>query len=385
MSVHVLKTPPLSLYIHLPWCVQKCPYCDFNSHRQPANPDYPRYVDALLADLRFESASIEGRALESIFIGGGTPSLFPADEVKRLLDAVSGLITCSNVMEVTLEANPGTLEAVRYADYREAGINRLSIGVQSFNEQALQRLGRIHGPNEAIRAFYQAREAGFENINLDLMFGLPNQKVDEAECDIETAIRLAPEHISYYQLTIEPNTRFAISPPRLPSEERLWDIQQKGQAMLAVAGYKQYEISAYARSNRECRHNINYWHFGDYLGIGAGAHGKISDRIAQRIGRSSRIRGPEAYMSVAGTPAALSSNYVLTETDLVVEFMMNLLRLNSGFTETHYQDRTGLSYAKIEPLLLQAQQRGLLQSHGTTILPTELGHRYLNDLLALFV
>ena len=381
----MLKTPPLSLYIHLPWCVRKCPYCDFNSHRQPADQSYSKYIDALLADLRFESASVEGRALVSIFIGGGTPSLFPADEVKRLLDAVSSLIACSDGMEVTLEANPGTLEAGRYADYRKAGINRLSIGVQSFSEKALQRLGRIHGLKEAIQAFHQAREAGFDNINLDLMYGLPAQTVAEAMFDVESAVGLAPEHISYYQLTIEPNTRFAATPPRLPSEEQLWDIQQKGQAMLAAAGYRQYEISAYSRANRQCRHNNNYWNFGDYLGIGAGAHGKISDRTAQRIRRRSRIRGPEAYMAAAGSPAALSGNHLLSEADLVVEFMMNLLRLSSGFTETLFQDRTGLSYGRINPTLLQAQKRGLLRLQGTTILPTALGHRYLNDLLALFV
>ncbi|HXK57578.1 MAG TPA: radical SAM family heme chaperone HemW, partial [Gammaproteobacteria bacterium] len=229
----MLTTPPLSLYIHLPWCMRKCPYCDFNSHPLPPVYDYAAYVDALLADLRFELGSIQRRTLETIFIGGGTPSLFPANQVKRVLDAVFDLVPCAKGVEVTLEANPGRLEGGRYAGYREAGINRLSIGVQSFNDRALQRLGRIHGADMALRAFFLAREAGFENINLDLMFGLPMQTVDEAGLDLETAITLAPEHTSYYQLTIEPNTRFAVAPPPLPEEGRLWNIQTRGQKMLA--------------------------------------------------------------------------------------------------------------------------------------------------------
>ena len=381
----MLNIPPLSLYIHLPWCVEKCPYCDFNSHRQPLNPDYSNYVDALLADLQFGLESVDGRMLETIFLGGGTPSLFPAGQVKRLLDSVSDLIACANGMEVTLEANPGTLEAGRYAGYREAGVNRLSIGVQSFNDRALQRLGRIHTSQDALQAFSQAREAGFENINLDLMFGLPAQTVAEAGIDVETAINLNPEHISYYQLTIEPNTRFAVAPPLLPVEGHLWDMQLQGQTLLAAAEYQQYEVSAYARFQRQCRHNLNYWNFGDYLGIGAGAHGKISDPLRQRVRRSSRIRRPEAYLAAAGTPDALSGNYTLSNADLVIEFMMNLLRLDDGFTERLFQDRTGLSFTGVRPILSQALERGLLHLDGDKFKPTALGHRYLNDLLTLFV
>jgi len=349
------------------------------------DPGYSSYIDALLADLRFELTPIEGRIVESVFIGGGTPSLFPAEQIKRLLDGIADQIACSNPMEATLEANPGTLEAGRYAGYREAGINRLSLGVQSFSSAALRHLGRIHGPDESIQAFSQAREAGFENINLDLMFGLPKQSVEEAGFDLQTAIDLAPEHISYYQLTIEPNTRFAAYPPSLPNDARLWDIQQQGQLMLSGAGYKQYEVSAYSRAERQCRHNLNYWNFGDYLGIGAGAHGKVSDPLRKQIRRRSRIRGPEPYMAAAGTPQALSGSFSLKEADLIIEFMMNLLRLNSGFSEQLFQDRTGLPIARVKPILLAAQRGGLLLSKGESIRPTDLGHRYLNDLLAFFV
>lgn len=365
--------------------MRKCPYCDFNSHPLPPVYDYAAYVDALLADLRFELGSIQGRTLETIFIGGGTPSLFPANQVKRVLDAVSDLVPCAKGVEVTLEANPGTLEGGRYAGYREAGINRLSIGVQSFNDRALQRLGRIHGADMALRAFFLAREAGFENINLDLMFGLPMQTVDEAGLDLETAITLAPEHISYYQLTIEPNTRFAVAPPPLPEEGRLWNIQTRGQKMLARAGYHRYEVSAYASSRRRCRHNLNYWEFGDYLGIGAGAHSKVSDTPGQRVRRCSRIASPAAFTAAAGTRDALSSDYHLSETDLIIEFMMNLLRLSTGFTEDLFQNRTGLPYARVKPMLSEALRRGLLHSDGTQYRPTALGHRYLNDLLVLFL
>ena len=382
----MLNTPPLSLYIHLPWCVRKCPYCDFNSHRQPLNPGYSDYIDALLADLRFQLSSIQGRGIETIFIGGGTPSLFPASEIRRLLHEVSHLVGGINAVEVTLEANPGTLEAGRYAGYREAGINRLSIGVQSFNDRALQSLGRIHGSEEIYKAVSQAREAGFENINLDLMFGLPEQSVEEARIDVETAVNLNPEHISYYQLTIEPNTRFALSPPPLlPSDDHLWDIQLQGRARLVDAGYQQYEISAYSRVQKECRHNLNYWTFGDYLGIGAGAHSKLSDQTQQRIRRSSRVRSPEAYMAAAGTRGALSGEYFLKDTDLVIEFMMNLLRLNGGFTAQLFRDRTGLPLSRVEPILAEAQRRGLLSTDGMEFGATPWGHRYLNDLLTLFI
>jgi len=349
------------------------------------NPRYSDYVDSLIADLRFELGLVEGRVLDSIFIGGGTPSLFPASQINRLLAAVSDLLGCRSGMEVTLEANPGTLEAGRFAAYREAGVNRLSIGAQSFNARALQNMGRIHGPEQVIHAVSQARAGGFKNINLDLMFGLPGQSLEEARCDVEVAIELDPEHISYYQLTIEPNTQFAVSPPVLPSDERLWDIQRQGQALLGDAGYRQYEISAYSMVDKQCRHNLNYWNFGDYLGIGAGAHGKISDSETQRVTRRSRVRGPALYLEYAGSKHVLSSDVHINEEGLMLEFMMNLLRLNAGFTEALFQDRTGISCARVQPVLLEAQLRGLLQLDLDRIKPTQLGHRYLNDLLGLFV
>lgn len=364
--------PPLSLYIHLPWCVRKCPYCDFNSHRQPTDPDFSGYVDALLADLRLEAALVEGRMLESIFIGGGTPSLFPAKQIERLINGVAALLACKHEMEVTIEANPGTLESGRYTDYRDAGVNRLSIGVQSFNTKSLQRLGRIHGPDEAVQAFIQARNAGFNNINLDLMFGLPEQNIKDARSDVESAIGLAPDHISYYQLTIEPNTGFAADPPALPSEECIWDIQLQGQELLERAGYQQYEISAYCKTQMTCRHNLNYWQFGDYLGIGAGAHSKVTDTLHKAVKRCARVKSPALYLSLAGTQRAITGIHCLHETDLKIEFMMNLLRLKSGFSMQLYLDRTGLPLSSLSTPLNKAQQRGLLIREKTTTNPQSL-------------
>lgn len=381
----MLKTPPLSLYIHLPWCVQKCPYCDFNSYRRSDNLDFTAYVTALLSDLRLELPLVADRKVESIFIGGGTPSLFPPAEVQWLLQGVRDLVACDSSMEVTLEANPGTLEAGRFAAYRKAGVTRLSLGVQSFNADALQRIGRIHGPGEVVRAFRQARSAGFGNINLDLMFGLPCQTVEEATRDLENAIDLAPEHISYYQLTIEPKTGFAASPPPLPTEECIWEMQQQGEVRLQAAGYWQYEVSAYAQAQYPCRHNLNYWNFGDYLGIGAGAHAKLSDEVRQCVWRRSRVAAPGVFLSAAGSDRVLAEQHKLGEADLIIEFMMNLLRLNTGFSRQLFQERTGLSYSKVEPLLSVARQRGLLQQAGEQWLPTAMGRRYLNDLLTLFI
>lgn len=381
----MLIAPPLSLYIHLPWCVRKCPYCDFNSHRQPATADFSGYVDALLADFRSALPEVEGRQLESIFIGGGTPSLFPAKQIERLINGVKALIACSNAMEVTLEANPGTLESGRYAAYRDAGANRLSIGVQSFSANALQRLGRIHGPDEALLAFNQARDAGFININLDLMFGLPEQSIRDAQFDVETAIRLAPEHISYYQLTIEPNTGFAATPPALPSEEHIWDIQLQGQELLERAGYQQYEISAYSSIQNRCRHNLNYWQFGDYLGVGAGAHSKLTHPLQKTVTRSARVRSPALYIGTAGTKSAIAGTHHLQEADLIIEFMMNLLRLKSGFSEQFFMERTGLPLSSLSSMLNKAQQLGLVIEEKHTYRASETGHRYLNDLLELFL
>ena len=337
------EPPPLSLYVHLPWCVRKCPYCDFNSHPRRPEDDEVRYLDALLADLGLELKSVAGRPLHSVFIGGGTPSLFSGGSIRRLLQTVRELAPCSPQIEVTLEANPGTAEVARFAAYREAGVNRLSIGVQSFSARSLELLGRIHGPDEAERAVEMARRAGFDNLNLDLMFGLPKQDLEGAQHDLGVALDLAPGHISYYQLTLEPNTAFHHAPPSLPDEDVVWEMQQAGLNRLSGGGYHRYEVSAYARPGHRCRHNLNYWGFGDYLGIGAGAHGKLSLPDGG-IERRWKLRHPLAYAAGAGTPAALAGSRALTRDDAVLEFMMNALRLDQGFTVGQFEARTGVGF-----------------------------------------
>jgi oxygen-independent coproporphyrinogen-3 oxidase len=384
-SSHADASIPLGLYLHMPWCVRKCPYCDFNSHQVPEHLDHNVYIDALLKDLALEMPLARGRALQSVFIGGGTPSLFPPEQIRRLVDNITGNFICPPDMEVTLEANPGTLESGRYQGYREAGVNRLSIGVQSFDADALGRLGRIHGPGEAVEALQSAREAGFDNINLDLMFGLPGQSVTRAMADVERAISLRPEHISYYQLTLEPNTAFHKAPPKLPAEDSVWKIQQQGHALLAAAGYRRYEVSAFAQSGRQCRHNLNYWRFGDYMGVGAGAHGKLSDPRARRVARRWRLRGPGSYLQSAGSKEALAGESVLEEADLKLEFMMNALRLRDGFSPALFQGRTGLSFTSVESLIREGVERGLIENRGTGIAATPRGYRFLDDLVSLFM
>jgi len=376
---------PLGLYVHLPWCVRKCPYCDFNSHQAPGPLNYSVYIEALLRDLAFERPLARGRVLQSVFIGGGTPSLFPPEQVRRLMDGIIGNYFCAPDMEVTLEANPGTLESGRYLAYREGGINRLSIGVQSFDADALGRLGRIHGPAEAAAAVVSAKEAGFDNINLDLMFGLPGQTLSGAMTDVERAIGLEPAHISYYQLTLEPNTPFYNAPPQLPSDDNVWKIQQQGLALLAASGYRRYEVSAFARQGRECRHNLNYWQFGDYMGIGAGAHGKLSDANATRVVRRWRLRGPGDYQRTAGSQEALAGERVLVESDLKLEFVMNALRLQRGFSGELLRGRTGLSLSAVESRIREGVEKGLIENRGTAIAATPLGYRFLDDLVGLFV
>jgi len=376
---------PLGLYLHMPWCVRKCPYCDFNSHQVPEHLEHSVYIDALLKDLALEMPLARGRALQSVFFGGGTPSLFPPEQIRRLMDKITVNFICPPDMEVTLEANPGTLESGRYLGYREAGVNRLSIGVQSFDADALGRLGRIHGPGEAVEALQSARAAGFDNINLDLMFGLPGQTVTRAMADVERAISLKPEHISYYQLTLEPNTAFYKAPPTLPAEDSVWKIQQQGHGLLAAAGYRRYEVSAFARAGRRCRHNLNYWRFGDYLGVGAGAHGKLSDPGARRVVRRWRLRGPGSYLQSAGSKGALAGESVLDEADLKLEFMMNALRLHDGFSPALFQGRTGLSFTAVESLIREGMERGLIENRGTAIAATPLGYRFLDDLVSLFM
>jgi oxygen-independent coproporphyrinogen-3 oxidase len=380
----LFKLPPLSLYVHIPWCIQKCPYCDFNSWGMRDELDEQAYVNALLADLEGELAFVHGRELQSIFIGGGTPSLFSGSAIGRLLEGVRQYILFTENMEVTLEANPGASEAARFAAYRRAGVNRLSIGVQSLHGESLQRLGRIHGPQEAVAAVEAARAAGFDNINLDLMFGLPGQALEQAMADLQAVMDLEPEHISYYQLTLEPGTPFYRSPPPLPEDDLLWEIFRQGQQLLAEQGYRQYEVSAYAQSGRECRHNLNYWTFGDYIGIGAGAHGKMSDPHG-RVERRSKIADPRAYLESGGGGAALVDSNRLEETDLAFEFMMNALRLCHGFTPRLFEMRTGLPFDWIKGQLDEAEASGLLEVSSQGVCPTLRGHAMLNDLVSVFL
>ncbi|MBI5451635.1 MAG: oxygen-independent coproporphyrinogen III oxidase-like protein [Gammaproteobacteria bacterium] len=377
--------PPLALYIHLPWCVRKCPYCDFNSHAAPGQLPELEYVAALLADLEQELPRVWGRTVHSIFLGGGTPSLFSPAALDQLLSGVQARLKLQPGLEITLEANPGTFEQQRFRDFRQLGINRLSIGIQSFSDLQLKKLGRIHNGGEARQAIAMARHAGFDNLNLDLMFGLPQQTLAEAQADLLTALSFEPQHLSYYQLTLEPNTPFAHQPPVLPHEDTLWQIQCAGLDLLASRGFQHYEISAHARPGQQCRHNLNYWLFGDYLGIGAGAHGKITDAAAQHITRRSKQRHPQRYLETAATPDVVSEQRIVSRQEVGLEFLMNTLRLHDGFPVALFRERCGTPLTLISAGLQQAEQRGLIEQDLQWIRPTELGRRYLNDLLSLFV
>nr|WP_202401929.1 radical SAM family heme chaperone HemW [Pseudomonas oryzihabitans] len=374
--------PPLALYVHIPWCVRKCPYCDFNSHA--AGPTLPEteYVDALLADLDQDLIHVHGRPLTSIFFGGGTPSLFSAEALGRLLDGVARRLSLAPDIEITLEANPGTFEQAKFVAYRGLGINRLSIGIQSFQDAKLKALGRIHGRDEAIRAADRARAAGFDNFNLDLMHGLPEQSVADALGDLDQAIALAPTHLSWYQLTMEPNTVFWSQPPELPEDDTLWDIQEAGQARLAAAGYQQYETSAYAQPGRQARHNLNYWGFGDFLGIGAGAHAKLSAPDGTLL-RTWKTRLPKDYLDPA--KAFQAGAKALAPADLPFDFMMNALRLVDGVPAAWYPQRTGQSLDSLAPALTAARQAGLLAEDAQRLRPTARGQLFLNDLLQSFL
>ena len=378
--------PPLSLYAHLPWCVKKCPYCDFNSHEPgPAGPAEARYVAALIADLEFELPRIRDRAITSLFIGGGTPSLFSGRALAGLLEAFRARLNLAPGIEITLEANPGSAEAARFDAYRRAGVNRLSIGAQSFNARHLRALGRGHNAAEARRAIELARRAGFENLNIDLMFGLPGQTVEAALADLETAVEPGPAHISWYQLTIEPNTVFYRRPPPLPAEDRLWEIETAGQRYLRQRGYRHYEISAYAQAGRRCLHNLNYWQFGDYLGLGAGAESKLTAIDGSGVERRRRHRLPERYMALAGSAAAISETRRLSQADLVFEFMLNAMRLSAGVASALFSERTGLPATALGQAAERAIRRGLLSMDNGIIRPTATGRRYLNDLLEIFL
>lgn len=376
------ELPPLALYIHIPWCVKKCPYCDFNSHA--AGPSLPEeaYVDALLADLDADLAHVHGRELTSIFFGGGTPSLFSARALGRLLEGVQRRVAFAADIEITLEANPGTFEQAKFRDYRALGINRLSIGVQSFQAAKLKALGRIHNGDEAIRAADMARAAGFDNFNLDLMHGLPGQSIEDVLFDLRTAIAQQPTHLSWYQLTVEPNTVFWNQPPEVPEDDILWDIQEAGQALLATEGYGQYEVSAYAQTGKAARHNLNYWTFGDFLGIGAGAHAKLSNPDG-RILRSWKTRLPKDYLDP--TKAFQAGTRPLTADELPFEFLMNVLRLTDGVPASLFTARTGLPLEQLSGARREAEQRGLLQANPQRLRATAEGQLFLNDLLQHFL
>lgn len=380
-----LLTPSLSLYLHFPWCVRKCPYCDFNSHELRGELPEQQYINALLAELDFHLPAIWGRPIRSIFMGGGTPSLFSAAMLDHLLCQLRARLNFSPECEITLEANPGTMEQHKFRDFRAIGINRLSIGIQSFAEDQLKRLGRIHDRQQAVTAAETAHHAGFDNFNLDLMYGLPGQTVAEAMADISQAIALAPTHLSHYQLTIEPNTAFAHQPPSLPTENLIADIENVCRTQLADANYTQYEISAFAQPNRQSRHNLNYWQFGDYLGLGAGAHSKVTQVAQQQILRHWNSKHPRDYLQHAGTPQVIAETRQLADADKILEFMMNTLRLHQGFTPALFTERTGLSLLDVQSQLHTAMARGLIELNGDTIRPTEQGRRFLNNLLEIFV
>lgn len=375
--------PPLSLYIHIPWCVRKCPYCDFNSHAQKEVLPENEYIDALIEDLTEQLPLVWGRRLQSIFIGGGTPSLFSSQSMERLLSQLRALIPFEFDMEITLEANPGTAEANKFKGFRAAGINRLSIGVQSFSDEHLKQLGRIHSAKEAFAAIEMAQQAGFEKINIDLMHGLPQQQVTDAKNDLTQAIATGVTHLSWYQLTLEPNTLFYQRPPTLPDDEILIDIQDMGEEYLRSVGFLQYEVSAYAKSPQvQSRHNLNYWTFGDYLAIGAGAHGKLTLPAENKIIRFSKFRSPKDYLNPAKQYEQTRKE--IKPKELPLEFMMNALRLVDGVPEHYFFERTGLSLQIIEPQLRQAEERELIDRSNGCLKATPLGHRFLNDLLDHF-
>jgi oxygen-independent coproporphyrinogen-3 oxidase len=376
------QSPPLSLYVHVPWCVQKCPYCDFNSHEAGETIPERQYVDALIADLQSALPLIWGRPVQTVFFGGGTPSLLSAAAVDELLAAIRALAMLSPEAEITLEANPGTVEAEKFAGFRAAGVNRLSLGIQSFNDEHLRALGRIHGAAEAKRAAQLAGEH-FERFNLDLMYGLPGQSMEQALADIETALSFAPPHLSCYQLTLEPNTRFAAFPPQLPEADLCADMQEAIEARLADAGYRNYETSAFAQAGKQCLHNLNYWHFGDYLGIGAGAHSKLT--LHDRVLRQMRWKHPKAYLDNTLTGRPLQEESQVAAASLPFEFLMNALRLSDGFAPPLFELRTSRPLATILPQLQAAAAEGLLDISPQRIAPTARGRRFLNVLLERFL
>jgi oxygen-independent coproporphyrinogen-3 oxidase len=374
--------PPLTLYIHIPWCVRKCPYCDFNSHEARNGIPEDDYIKALERDIEAALPAVWGRPVEAIFFGGGTPSIFSASAIDRILVLARTLLPVDPLAEVTLEANPGTFEIEKFRGFRAAGVNRLSIGIQSFNARHLQALGRIHDEREARRAVEIAL-ASFDNVNLDLMYALPGQSIEAALSDIDTAIHFGAPHISAYHLTIEPNTLFHAQPPQLPDDDTSAQMQSEIEARLADAGYANYETSAFARKHHECQHNLNYWQFGDYLGIGAGAHSKLTGQ--DKVTRSMRHKQPKAYLDATSAGNPVQQEHAVAVSELPFEFMMNALRLRDGFVPSLFQQRTGLPLVSIESALLEAEARELLTRGAERIAPTPLGRRFLNDLLQIFL
>jgi putative oxygen-independent coproporphyrinogen III oxidase len=374
--------PPLALYVHIPWCLKRCPYCDFNSHERRGEIPEARYVDALLADLELALPSIWGRRVHTVFFGGGTPSLFAPESIDRILAGVRARVLLAPDAEITLEANPGTFERVRFAGFKAAGINRLSVGVQSFEPRFLNALGRVHDADEARAAAAAAIEI-FGNVNLDLMYALPGQTLADAKSDLDEALRFSPPHLSFYHLTIEPNTLFHRYPPALPDDETAADIEDAIAETLGAACYLHYETSAYARPGHECRHNLNYWHFGDYLGIGAGAHSKLS--FQQRVVRQVRHKQPQHYIEEAERGSPLAEDRTVERNEIGFEFMLNALRLTEGVPVALFAERTGFTLTLVQKALDEAEQRGLIERDHQHIRPTELGQRFLNDLQAIFL
>jgi putative oxygen-independent coproporphyrinogen III oxidase len=379
----MLKLPPISLYIHIPWCQRKCPYCDFNSHEHRGELPQRAYIDALLADFKLDMPLLQGRPLHSIFIGGGTPSLFDASSFAALFTGLQQMVEFSSQIEITLEANPGTAEAEKFAAFRHAGINRLSLGIQSFEDKKLQALGRIHDGRQSGRAIDIARAAGFDNLNLDLMYGLPEQTRQQALTDLDTAIGMQSEHLSWYELTIEPNTRFYNTPPLLPEEDHIIIVQEQGLKLISASGLQRYEVSAYAGKGKQARHNINYWEFGDYLGIGAGAHGKITLAQEQRIVRNRKIKQPNHYLRQDISYTAARDT--VSASELVLEFLMNAFRLTGGFTAPLFEERTGLAFSTIRKRIEYLVSAGLLSMQHDRISPTQTGQLLINNLLEEFL
>lgn len=384
-----LLAPPLALYVHMPWCVKKCPYCDFNSHGLRGEPPYAAYVDALLSDLDADrqdfGSALQDRPIVSVFFGGGTPSLFAPELIARFLDKARARLPFVDACEVTLETNPGTVEHGRFDGYLAAGVNRISFGIQSFDDDKLKRLGRIHSSTEAEAAVKSAQDAGIDNINLDLMYALPQQTLPGALNDVDRAVALQPTHISHYQLTLEPNTVFASHPPPLPDDDTAWAMQEACETRLAEAGYAQYEISAYAQAGRRCAHNLNYWRFGDYLGIGAGAHGKLTDTSTGDILRRWKTRHPNTYLEAADKPARIGGHAAVPADELAFEYMLNALRLIEGVPLDDFAARTGLPVEQIAARLAAGRQKGWLENDPRYLRTTPLGQRFLNDVIGSFL